>query len=151
MKYWIKNIFIITFCLLAWSCKNDSKTESGTQTNKNMQAKTVKKGKSLFQKNCATCHNINLRDKLTASPLGNITMFRDSIYLINVTKNFIKLVADGDKIATCQFIKYNKCVMTTFEGRLEDKEIVEIYRFITEESKRLKITNEEMKETYECN
>lgn len=95
-------------------------------------------GQQLFEKNCANCHCRDMNGYLTGPPLGNITQYRDKEWLRQFTRNSQQLIASGDSLATCLWIRWKPSIMPSFKA-LTDPEIDAIYQFIEQEGARLNV------------
>lgn len=109
----------------------------------NQSLNKISNGKKLFLQYCPSCHNKNLKDDMTGPALGNITLFRDSSYLLNFTKNSGKLISDDNIIANCLYDRWNASVMSSFEF-LSNDEINNIYLFIESESRNLEFRKDDI-------
>ncbi len=92
----------------------------------------VEAGKALFKNNCASCHNKNMKDKLTGPALAG-TQERWSAFpesdLYAWIRNSQSLVSQGHPRAVAVFNEYNKVAMTSFPT-LSDGEIANILAYI---------------------
>lgn len=107
----------------------------------NLDFNNLIQGEQLFIKHCANCHAKSLDAKLTGPELGCIEIGENSRsreWLINFTKNSQKMIAEGDKLAVCNWNTYKPTVMTSFEF-LSDLQINQIYDYINNESIRRNI------------
>ena len=77
----------------------------------------VEAGKALFKNNCASCHNKNMKDKLTGPALAGLqerwSAFPESD-LYSWIRNSQGMVAKGHPRAVQVFNEYNKQAMTSF-------------------------------------
>ena len=131
---------------------SDDKELSWTETgslSQNQDLLNIVEGKKIFMENCTNCHNKNLDKDMTAPALGNITLFRDSAYLVDFTRNANEVIASGDLIASCLYDYWNKSVMTRFEF-LSDDQIINIYRFIESESRNRSFSKNQIKFIDSC-
>ena len=93
------------------------------------------KGKKLFIANCASCHNKNMKDDMTAPALAGVRERwegREDL-LFEWIKNSQKVIADGDPYAMKLYKDWNNSVMTSFPFSNED--IEEILDYIDAVSK----------------
>ena len=92
----------------------------------------LKEGQDLFKANCASCHNKNMKDKLTGPPLGK-TAETWGAYpkkdLYNWIRNSQKMIASGHPRATEIWNEYKPTVMTNFPN-LTDAQIDNILAYI---------------------
>lgn len=139
---------IIPILFLACQFDAENNSDESEKQQVSMDA-NLSQGEIYFRNYCSNCHHINLREPLTASPLGRISDFRETSYLISSVKNFMNEVSNGNPIAKCQYERYAKLVMLPFEF-LTEKEIKEIFNFIDLESKQLNISLQEMEVHHNC-
>jgi mono/diheme cytochrome c family protein len=102
----------------------------------NLDFNNLLQGEQLFIQHCTSCHDKNLEKKLTGPALGCIEIgenSRDRDWLIKFTKNSQKMIAEGDKLAICNWNTYRPTIMTNFEF-LSDAQINQIYNYINNES-----------------
>lgn len=88
-------------------------------------------GKALFKANCATCHNKNMKDKLTGPALGGTQERwegREEL-LYQWIRNSQAVIATGDAYAVNLYKEYNNSVMTAFPN-LTDQQIESILGYI---------------------
>ena len=89
-------------------------------------------GKSLFLKNCASCHDPKFSKDMTGpNLLGVGDRWPDKAKLKAWIKNSQGFLKTGDKYANDLYVKYEKRVMNTFEGSLSDAEIDGLIKYIT--------------------
>ena len=95
-------------------------------------APTAEAGKTLFQNQCASCHNKNMKDNLTGPALGGVEE-RWAAYpkedLYNWVRNSQSLIAAGHPRATELWGKYKPTVMNSFPA-FTDEDIASILLFI---------------------
>ncbi len=89
-------------------------------------------GKKLFKANCATCHNKNMKDRLTGPPLMNAVKDwaaypKDDLY--RWINNPMKLIADGHPRATELWNEWGPSEMTAFPN-LTEVEIDAIFEYV---------------------
>ncbi len=90
----------------------------------------VEAGKALFKNNCASCHNKNMKDKLTGPALGGIQeRWGDDAALYEWIRNSQGLISKGHPRAVQLFNEWNKVVMTSFPN-LKDEDIANIIAYI---------------------
>lgn len=88
-------------------------------------------GKTLFQQQCASCHNVH--KKLTGPALAGVEeRWPDKKLLHQWIRNSASVLATGDKYANDLFNQYNKLPMTAFPG-LKDEDIDNILAYIAAE------------------
>ncbi|MCY7349609.1 MAG: c-type cytochrome, partial [Cytophagaceae bacterium] len=90
------------------------------------------KGKSLFQNNCASCHNTN-GEKLIGPGLAGIEARRDEAWLIKWIKNPAAMVASGDAYAVQLYEKYKPVMMAAYPT-LADEDIKGILAYVKAEN-----------------
>lgn len=126
---------------LTWT---NPKNEIGLKGDEN-----IKKGKSLYEQKCTSCHHSDLRRQLIGPALGNVHLFRDKDWLMNFTKDSQQMIAQGDSLAICVTQAYNGSVMTSYPEIGED-DVSSIYEFIANESKLQGIGKSEIEYLTEC-
>lgn len=90
------------------------------------------KGKTLFQQNCASCHNVH--KKLTGPALAGVEeRWVDKKLLHQWIHNSATVLASGDPYATALFNEYNKTSMPPFP-QFSDADIDDILVFISTEA-----------------
>lgn len=98
-------------------------------------APTVDAGKTLFQNQCAACHNKNMKDDLTGPALGG-TQERWAEYpqedLYNWIRNSQAMIQAGHPRAVEMWNKYKPTVMNSFAGFTDD-DIASILLYIDEQ------------------
>ena len=88
-------------------------------------------GKTLFINNCATCHNKNMKDKLTGPALAGVeTRWETKAKLYSWIRNSQAMIASGDAYAVKLYNDYGKSQMTAFPN-LKDADIDNILAYIT--------------------
>jgi mono/diheme cytochrome c family protein len=88
----------------------------------------VRKGKKIFNANCASCHK--LQGKLIGPELGNVEDRRTDEWLKAWIRDNAALRASGDADAIAIFNEYNGSVMTAFP-QLADSDIEAILAYTT--------------------
>jgi mono/diheme cytochrome c family protein len=97
-----------------------------------LSAADVAVGKTLFINNCATCHNKNMKDKLTGPALGGVEgRWASKSLLYSWIRNSQGVIASGDAYAVGLYNQYNKSQMTAFPN-LKDADIDNILAYITD-------------------
>ena len=88
-------------------------------------------GKALFKTNCATCHNKNMKDRLTGPALsGTNERWEGREELLYAwIRNSQAVIATGDAYANAIYKEYNNSVMTAFPN-LTDPQIDAILQYI---------------------
>lgn len=98
-------------------------------------SRKVQDGKELFTANCASCHNKNMRDKLTGPPLGGVRQ-RWSQYPEKDLYDFIRtpqrMIRKGHPRAKAIWKEYRPTRMSNFRN-LTDAEIESILAYIDHE------------------
>ena len=80
---------------------------------------------------------------MTGPALGNISDFRDSLWLRTFTRNSQLMILGGDAISNMLWDENKPTLMTNFEN-LTNEEIDNIYYFIQQESQNQKIGKDEV-------
>ncbi len=92
----------------------------------------IESGKTLFKNNCASCHNKNMKDKLTGPALAGVEE-RWSAFppadLYTWIRNSQSLISKGHPRAVAVYNEYNKVAMTAFPS-LSDADIANILAYI---------------------
>jgi mono/diheme cytochrome c family protein len=87
-------------------------------------------GKALFMANCASCHNKNMKDKMTGPALYGVeTRWSKKENLYAWIRNSSAFLKTGDAYANGLYNEYNKSVMTAFPS-LKDEEIESVLAYI---------------------
>lgn len=83
----------------------------------------IDEGKELFKMNCASCHNKNMKDKMTGPALaGYETRWEGREELLNDwIRNSQAVIASGDAYAVSLYQEYNNSVMTSFPNLTDDQ------------------------------
>ncbi len=90
----------------------------------------VEAGKVLFKNNCATCHNKDMKTKMTGPALGGVVeRWGDDVALYSWIRNSQAMVSKGHPRAVQIYNEYNKSVMTSFPS-LKDADIANILAYI---------------------
>ncbi len=95
-------------------------------------APDIELGKTSFKNNCASCHNKNMKDKLTGPALGGATERWASFPkedLHKWVKNSQSMIAAGHPRATQLWNEWKPTVMTAFPN-LSDDEIESIFLYV---------------------
>lgn len=93
-------------------------------------AADVKVGESLFKAQCASCHNKNMKDKMTGPALGGAQeKWGDDKALYQWVRNSQGLIASGHPRANELWAQYKPNIMTAFPN-LKDEEIANILAYI---------------------
>jgi cytochrome c551/c552 len=96
------------------------------------------KGKTLFQQNCASCHNVH--KKLTGPALAGVEeRWSDKKLLHQWIHNSQSVVAAGDAYAVALYNEYSKTTMPPFPS-FTDADIDDILSFIAKEEKNVGTT-----------
>lgn len=87
------------------------------------QEANLDEGKAIFKGNCATCHNKNMKDKMTGPALGGVEERwegREEL-LYAWIRNSQAVIATGDAYAVSLYKEYNNSVMTAFPNLTDDQ------------------------------
>ena len=76
------------------------------------QEADIQAGKSLFNANCAACHQLNR--KAVGPALSGVTEKYDREWLYKWIKNGTQMIKDGDPQAVAIWEEYNRAVMTNY-------------------------------------
>ncbi len=88
-------------------------------------------GKSIFLKNCASCHDPKFNQDMTGPNLKDVDQrWPDKKKLHAWILNSSKVIASGDKYANELYAKYNKTQMTAFEGSLADADVDAVLAYV---------------------
>ena len=93
----IKRIFLVALLLPSLSISQEA---------------DIQAGKSLFNANCAACHQLNR--KAVGPALSGVTEKYDREWLYNWIKNGTQMIKDGDPQAVAIWEEYNRAVMTNY-------------------------------------
>ena len=93
----IKRIFLVAFLLPSLSISQEA---------------DIQAGKSLFNANCAACHQLNR--KAVGPALSGVTEKYDREWLYKWIKNGTQMIKDGDPQAVAIWEEYNRAVMTNY-------------------------------------
>jgi cytochrome c553 len=129
-RFYLKMAFILFFFIFF---KIQKTANAATPSNKN-----IENGKNLFQKNCTTCHSMDLKKEVIGPALSGITDRKNRNWLKKWIKNNKSLRENGDKDAISIYQKYGKIEMNLFPN-LSEKDIDYILDFI--QNPPLKIKN----------
>ena len=88
-------------------------------------------GKTLFTNNCASCHNKNMKERLTGPALGGVeSRWESKAKLYAWVRNSQGVIASGDAYAVNLYNQFGKSQMTAFPN-LKDADIDNILAYIT--------------------
>ena len=93
----IKRIFLVALLLPSLSISQEA---------------DIQAGKSLFNANCAACHQLNR--KAVGPALSGVTEKYDREWLYKWIKNGTQMIKDGDPQAVAIWEEYNRAVMTNY-------------------------------------
>ena len=93
----IKRIFLVALVLPSLSISQEA---------------DIQAGKSLFNANCAACHQLNR--KAVGPALSGVTEKYDREWLYKWIKNGTQMIKDGDPQAVAIWEEYNRAVMTNY-------------------------------------
>ena len=93
----IKRIFLVAILLPSLSISQEA---------------DIQAGKSLFNANCAACHQLNR--KAVGPALRGVSEKYDREWLYNWIKNGTQMIKDGDPQAVAIWEEYNRAVMTNY-------------------------------------
>jgi mono/diheme cytochrome c family protein len=97
-----------------------------------LSAADIAAGKTLFINQCATCHNKNMKDKLTGPALGGVEgRWSNKATLYSWIRNSQGVIASGDAYAVNLYNQYNKSQMTAFPN-LKDADIDNLLAYIAD-------------------
>jgi mono/diheme cytochrome c family protein len=90
----------------------------------------VEAGKALFKNNCASCHNKDMKSKMTGPALGGaVERWGDDVALYSWIRNSQAMVSKGHPRAVQIYNEFGKSVMTSFPS-LKDADIANILAYI---------------------
>ena len=87
-----------------------------------------KRGETLFKRNCASCHAINMKQVMTAPALAGITQKRSMDWLFRYTTDNFKMKQMNDPIAL-QLSKQGWALMPSFPI-FSKRDLQDLYYFI---------------------
>ena len=90
------------------------------------QEADVQAGKSLFNTNCAACHQLNR--KAVGPALSGVTEKYDKEWLYSWIRNGTQMIKDGDPQAVAIWEEYNRAVMTNYP-QFSDEQIDNILAY----------------------
>jgi cytochrome c2 len=90
----------------------------------------IEAGKTLFKNKCASCHNKDMKSKMTGPALGGAQeRWGDDVALYSWIRNSAAMVSKGHPRAVAIYNEFNKSVMTAFP-ELSDADIANILGYI---------------------
>ena len=107
----IKRIFLVALLLPSLSISQEA---------------DIQAGKSLFNANCAACHQINR--KAVGPALSGVTEKYDKEWLYSWIRNGTQMIKDGDPQAVAIWEEYNRAVMTNYP-QFSDEQIDNILAY----------------------
>lgn len=91
-------------------------------------------GEMLFMQHCASCHDKNVKNKLTGPALAGVqTKWNDDKALYAYIRNSQQMIASGDPRAVALWNMWKPTLMNSFE-HLSDEDIADILLFINNQS-----------------
>jgi Cytochrome C oxidase, cbb3-type, subunit III len=96
--------------------------------------KELENGKAVYLANCASCHH--LKGNLTGPSLAFLLSRRDRRWLLDYSRNNVRLLWRGDPYSCFLFNRYKMSPMPTFPD-LSDADLEGVYRYVTSASKSL--------------
>lgn len=137
-KAWLYTILALLIAILgtisyslifASPTPEENKAFCGTES---LSTPENQKGKELFAANCASCHNKNMKDKLTGPALAGVES-RWSKYPKADLYSFIRhsqgMIQKGHPMAKVLWKEWQPTIMNDF-GRLSDEEIAALLAYI---------------------
>lgn len=97
--------------------------------------KTINIGESVFNKTCASCHNIG-KGKLIGPDLAYIHKRRTYQWFADYTRNPLAMLKKGDACAQCLADQYNNTIMP--QQQVSDLEMKQLWMYIMKESYKTK-------------
>ena len=107
----IKRIFLVALLLPSLSISQEA---------------DIQAGKSLFNANCAACHQLNR--KAVGPALSGVTEKYDKEWLYSWIRNGTQMIKDGDPQAVAIWEEYNRAVMTNYP-QFSDEQIDNILAY----------------------
>ena len=107
----IKRIFLVALLLPSFSISQEA---------------DIQAGKSLFNANCAACHQLNR--KAVGPALSGVTEKYDKEWLYSWIRNGTQMIKDGDPQAVAIWEEYNRAVMTNYP-QFSDEQIDNILAY----------------------
>ena len=107
----IKRIFLVALLLPSLSISQEA---------------DIQAGKSLFNANCAACHQLNR--KAVGPALSGVTEKYDKEWLFSWIRNGTQMIKDGDPQAVAIWEEYNRAVMTNYP-QFSDEQIDNILAY----------------------
>lgn len=121
---------MILCCILAiWFYGKYQQPTPESNTNIALKKEHILRGEKLFNAGCASCHNKDMKSKLTGPALGGITEKRSKEWLYEFTRNSQKMIASGDIQAVELWNEWKPTVMNSFPY-LTDEELSSIFSYI---------------------
>lgn len=118
---------VLLLGIIAWSRSADAQSPAAHSGDKQI----IAKGESLFQQNCATCHNF--QQKGIGPNLAGVPAETSPEWLLKFIRNPAEIIQSGDPRAKALFAEY-KTTMPPFAS-LSDAEIQSILAFINTNKK----------------
>ena len=124
MRYYALRNSLLFLCFMLWGTLQLHAQDGAA-------APDIEAGKTLFKNNCASCHNKNMKDKLTGPALGG-TDERWAAYpredLYSWIRNSQAMISAGHPRAVELWSQWKPTIMTNFN--LSDKEIEDVLAYI---------------------
>ncbi|MFZ4426861.1 MAG: c-type cytochrome [Saprospiraceae bacterium] len=124
MRYYALRNSLLFLCFMLWGTLQLHAQDGAA-------APDIEAGKTLFKNNCASCHNKNMKDKLTGPALGG-TDERWAAYpredLYSWIRNSQAMISAGHPRAVELWNQWKPTIMTNFN--LSDKEIEDVLAYI---------------------
>ena len=124
-----------------WSSTNENIKSTGDEI--------IKRGKESYLTYCSECHTTDLSADGTGPALGRVEKFRNLDWLIDFTINSQAMIAQGDSLANCLWMKWRPSIMPAFM-QLDTSEIEAIYSYLANEAEVQKVKLDSSKFDFSC-
>ncbi|MFC7772691.1 c-type cytochrome [Flavobacterium sp. GCM10027622] len=121
-------IFLLFCCFGLFSAYRTSESDYCIPSLVQKQDPQYKRGETLFKRNCASCHAINMKQVMTAPALAGITKKRSMDWLFRYTTDNFKMKQMNDPIAL-QLSKQGWALMPSFPI-FSKRDLQDLYYFI---------------------